>query len=40
MTHHWDRRSLFFGGVHAVLADKTAFEAAADPRRDGASRVL
>jgi gamma-glutamyltranspeptidase/glutathione hydrolase len=39
-VHHWDDRSLFFGGVHAVMEHGGKYEAAADPRRDGRSRVL
>jgi gamma-glutamyltranspeptidase/glutathione hydrolase len=38
--HHWDDRSMFFGGVHAVMATAAGLSAAADPRRDGRSRVL
>lgn len=34
----WSRRSMFFGGVHAVARDaKSGVEAAADDRRDGAA---
>lgn len=38
----WSDRSLFFGGAHCVRSDpgKRAFEAAGDPRRGGASRLL
>jgi gamma-glutamyltranspeptidase/glutathione hydrolase len=39
-VHQWDDRSLFFGGVHAVMAHGASYEAAADPRRDGRSRLL
>ncbi|AKS40628.1 gamma-glutamyltransferase [Wenzhouxiangella marina] len=32
----WPRRSLYFGGVHAISHD----DAAADPRREGRARIL
>lgn len=39
-VHRWQDRSLFFGGVHAVMDDGRTQTAAADPRRDGSSLVL
>jgi gamma-glutamyltranspeptidase/glutathione hydrolase len=38
----WPGRNLFFGGVHAALADPAAgrFGGAGDPRRDGVAVVL
>lgn len=38
--HQWEDLSLFFGGVHAVMAHGQTYAAAADQRRDGSSRVL
>ena len=36
----WPGSSLFFGGVHAVARRGQGFEAAADPRREGAVRIV
>ena len=37
----WPERNLYFGGVHAVeRTAKGGFEAAGDPRRGGASRIV
>ncbi|MCH7573437.1 MAG: gamma-glutamyltransferase, partial [Planctomycetes bacterium] len=38
----WPGRNLFFGGVHAALADPKAgrFSGAGDPRRDGVAVVV
>ncbi len=36
-NHVWDRRNMFFGGVHTVFATKNAMRGSGDPRRGGAS---
>lgn len=39
--HHWEDRSLYFGGVHAVWREswKSSFEAYGDRRRDGVELI-
>jgi gamma-glutamyltranspeptidase/glutathione hydrolase len=37
--HVWDRRNMFFGGVHTVIATRKGMEGAGDPRRGGVSVV-
>ena len=36
----WPERNLFFGGVHTVLSGDRSLEAAGDPRRAGATRIV
>jgi gamma-glutamyltranspeptidase/glutathione hydrolase len=40
-TDIWEERNMFFGGVHAVVADadRGLFTGAGDPRRDGVTRA-
>ncbi len=36
----WEERNLFFGGAHTVAAGPGVWQAAGDPRRGGAARVI
>ena len=40
MLKHWDKTSLFFGGVHAITNRGSRIEACGDPRRYGVGELL